>query len=247
VFVKLIYAFAYLPIGAITETLVRQSTDSVVHRFADTLETLFARPLIRLIADLPIDANAYSRRNRDAVSEYPRSAISLIDALADSPSGRSQSCADTVTAPAGDENPPRRYARRLTAIRLTSDPPANIGRIRHRIRCRPPRPSGETANGIPLAYPAIHHPTGLATMPEAPMLLQVVRQSNSDHGLIACDPRRRSSMVASPVGWWMLKQAVVVSSRGDRDRRERAPTTCERRDGERSAGEDEYLERMPEA
>ena len=43
------------------------------------------------------------------------------------------------------------------------------------------RPSGETAIGIPIAYPAISHQTGLAAAPEAPLLLRVVRQSNSGH------------------------------------------------------------------
>jgi hypothetical protein len=57
------------------------------------------------------------------------------------------------------------------------------------------RPSGETAIGIPIAYPAISQEICLGIVPEAPMLLRVARQSNSDHGLIACDPRRRNSTV----------------------------------------------------
>lgn len=96
------------------------------------------------------------------------------------------------------------------------------------MRCRNPRPSGETANGIPLAYPAISPQIGLATVPDAPMLLRVVRQSNSDHRLMACDPLRRNSAVARPIWGEMLKRAVVVSCRDVRDRRERASMAHER-------------------
>lgn len=61
------------------------------------------------------------------------------------------------------------------------------------------RPSGETAIGIPIAYPAISQAISMAMVPEAPMLLRVFRQSNSDHRLIGCDPRRRNSTIAIPI------------------------------------------------
>jgi hypothetical protein len=68
-------------------------------------------------------------------------------------------------------------------VHVRADPtPANKrGRIPALITPLGNRPSGETANGIPLAYPAISHQICLATVPEAPMLLRVVRQSNSAH------------------------------------------------------------------
>ncbi|MBP2450010.1 hypothetical protein JOH51_007518 [Rhizobium leguminosarum] len=44
------------------------------------------------------------------------------------------------------------------------------------------RPSGETAIGIPIAYPAISHQIGLDVVPEAPCCCESSDKSNSDRG-----------------------------------------------------------------
>jgi len=158
------------PIRQFVQTPLRRVTHALIQRVANSLKERCAHTPIHRLADLPNHPITHS-----ADRHFAYSLIHL------SPKIRRSRSHPAVDDPRGRLPPPCPRARRLFAVlsrlwiggKWTMSPqPARPGNK---------RPSGETAIGIPIAYPAISHQISLAIVPEAPMLLRVVRQGNSDH------------------------------------------------------------------
>lgn len=174
----------------IAQTPIRRFTHALIHRAPYSLKDRCAQSPVHRLADLPNHPIAHSADRHVAYS--------LIRAFTYSPKICCPRSHPAVDDPSGHRPhlargraPLRCAVSYLDRQEMTMpSPPA---------RPSDNRPSGETAIGIPIAYPAISKAIGMAMVPEAPMLLRVFRQSNSDHRLIGCDPRRRNSTIAIPI------------------------------------------------